>query len=103
MEISLTVDGTPREPKPDERLIELINRTGLNVPQVCYHPQLGPIQTCDTCMVEVDGKLVRACATHVAPGMNVSTISREQSRLSGKHSTGFSAITCSTVRCATTI
>ncbi len=26
-------------------------------------------------MVEVDGKLVRACATHVAPGMNVSTIS----------------------------
>ncbi len=75
MEINLTVDGTPRESKPDERLIELINRIGLKVPQVCYHPQLGPIQTCDTCMVEVDGKLVRACATHVAPGMNVSTIS----------------------------
>jgi formate dehydrogenase major subunit len=75
MEINLTVDGTPRESKPDERLIELINRIGLKVPQVCYHPQLGPIQTCDTCMVEVDGKLVRACATHVAPGMNVSTTS----------------------------
>src|SRR6266496_2862855 len=75
MEINLTVDGTPRESKPDERLIELINRIGSKVPQVCYHPQLGPIQTCDTCMVEVDGKLVRACATHVAPGMNVSTTS----------------------------
>ena len=75
MEINLTVDGTARESKPDERLIELINRIGLNVPHVCYHPQLGPIQTCDTCMVEVDGKLVRACATHVAPGMNISTIS----------------------------
>jgi formate dehydrogenase major subunit len=75
MEINLTIDGTPRESKPDERLIELINRIGLKVPQVCYHPQLGPIQTCDTCMVEVDGKLVRACATHVAPGMNVSTTS----------------------------
>ncbi len=75
MEINLTVDGTPRESKPDERLIELINRIGLKVPQVCYHPQLGPIQTCDTCMVEVDGKLVRACATHVAPRMNVSTTS----------------------------
>ncbi|PYL67053.1 MAG: oxidoreductase, partial [Verrucomicrobia bacterium] len=75
MEIKLTVDGTPRESKPDERLIELINRIGSKVPQVCYHPQLGPIQTCDTCMVEVDGKLVRACATHVASGMNVSTTS----------------------------
>ena len=75
MEIKLTVDGAPRESKPDERLIELINRIGSKVPQVCYHPQLGSIQTCDTCMVEVDGKLVRACATHVASGMNVSTTS----------------------------
>jgi len=75
MDNNLTVDGAPRETKPDERLIDLINRTGSKVPQVCYHPQLGPIQTCDTCMVEVDGKLVRACATPVAPGMNVSTTS----------------------------
>jgi len=75
MEINLTVDGTARVSKPDERLIELINRIGLKVPQVCYHPQLGPIQTCDTCMVEVDGKLVRSCATRVETGMNVSTTS----------------------------
>jgi predicted molibdopterin-dependent oxidoreductase YjgC len=74
MEINLTVDGTHRESKPDERLIDLINRIGSKVPQVCYHQQLGPIQTCDTCMV-VDGKLVRACAMPVAPGMNVSTTS----------------------------
>src|SRR5439155_24349212 len=73
MEISLTVDGTPRESKPDERLIDLLNRNGLKVPQVCYHPQLGPIQTCDTCMVEVDGELVRACGAVVADGMKVST------------------------------
>ena len=70
-----TVDGISKGLKPDERLIDLINRIGSKVPQVCYHPQLGPIQTCDTCMVEVDGKLVRACATQVAPGMNVSTTS----------------------------
>src|SRR5438034_9853966 len=73
--LGITVDGLAQEAKTDERLIELINRIGSKVPQVCYHPQLGPIQTCDTCMVEVDGKLVRACATHVASGMNVSTTS----------------------------
>src|SRR5438132_3429797 len=71
--IAVTVDGTTTEANPDERLVDLLNRTGTKIPQVCYHPQLGPIQTCDTCMVEADGKLVRACATVVAAGMNVST------------------------------
>src|SRR5438067_523637 len=71
--ISLIVDGTITEAKPEERLVDLLNRTGTKIPQVCYHPQLGPIQTCDTCMVEADGKLVRACAAIVAPGMDLST------------------------------
>jgi formate dehydrogenase major subunit len=42
-----------------------------SVPQLCYLEQMGPIQTCDTCMVEVDGHLVRACATVVRPGMKI--------------------------------
>jgi len=61
-----TINGTAREFTPGERLLEVINRAGIKVPQVCYHPQMGPIQTCDTCMVEVDGKLVRSCATPAA-------------------------------------
>jgi formate dehydrogenase major subunit len=68
-----TIDGTSREFTPGERLLEVINRVGGKVPQVCYHPQVGPIQTCDTCMVEVDGKLVRSCATPAADGMRVAT------------------------------
>jgi formate dehydrogenase major subunit len=32
---------------------------------------MGPIQTCDTCLVEVDGKLARACWTSVTAQMNV--------------------------------
>src|SRR5882724_6615791 len=71
--IRLTIDGTVTEGNPRECLVEVLNRLGTKIPQVCYHPQLGPIQTCDTCMVEADGKLVRACATMVAPGMVVST------------------------------
>ena len=53
--------------------MDLLNHVGADIPQVCYHPQLGPIQTCDTCMVEVNGELVRACGTKVADGMKVST------------------------------
>jgi formate dehydrogenase major subunit len=71
--LGITVDGLVQQAKVDERLIDVINRSGTKLPQVCYHPQLGPIQTCDTCMVEVDGKLVRACATNVSAGMSVTT------------------------------
>jgi formate dehydrogenase major subunit len=71
--LGITVDGLVQDAKANERLIDVINRSGSKVPQVCYHPQLGPIQTCDTCMVEVDGSLVRACATTVTAGMSVVT------------------------------
>ena len=71
--MSFTINGKAQAIKPGERLIDAINRSGVEIPQVCYHPQLGPIQTCDTCMVEVDGKLVRACGTAAEEGMTVVT------------------------------
>ncbi len=70
---AITIDGAACEADPGERLIDAINRAGAKLPQVCYHPQLGPIETCDTCMVQVDGKLARACGTKVAAGMTVLT------------------------------
>src|SRR5580704_1891242 len=83
--MAVTVNGIPLEFTDGERLVDLINKSecdkkasdagrgGVPLPQVCYHPQLGPIQTCDTCMVEADGKLVRACATVAVDGMRVQT------------------------------
>jgi formate dehydrogenase major subunit len=72
---SVTVDGHTHEAAVGERLIDLFNRNGIAVPQVCYHRQLGPIQTCDTCLVEIDGRLARACATQVSTDVVVSTAS----------------------------
>ena len=71
--MSATINGKSQVIEPGERLIDLIHRSGVEIPQVCYHHQLGPIQTCDTCMVEVDGKLVRACGTMASDGMTVVT------------------------------
>jgi formate dehydrogenase major subunit len=70
---TVLVDDVTQQAQPAELLVDLISRTGGTVPHVCYHPQLGPIQTCDTCMVEVDGRLVRACATVATEGMSIST------------------------------
>ena len=77
--VNVAIDGGVQEAQPDELLIDVINRTGGSVPHVCYHPQLGPVQTCDTCMVEVNGRLVRACATAVADGMKISIKSAKAS------------------------
>lgn len=73
MAISITVDGAVLECQPDDLLLDVINRNGRKIPQVCYHPQLGPIQTCDTCLVEVNGHLTRACAAKVSAGAMVET------------------------------
>jgi formate dehydrogenase major subunit len=75
----LTIDGIQVPGHSGELLIDLLNRrTAVKaqkaVPQVCYLPQMGPIQSCDTCMVKVNGELVRACATKVLAGMKVETV-----------------------------
>jgi len=73
MAFSVIIDGQALDAASGQLLIDVINRSAAQLPQVCYHPQLGPIQTCDVCMVEVDGKLVRACGTQVSAGMKVVT------------------------------
>jgi formate dehydrogenase major subunit len=71
--VNIAIDCVIREAQPNDLLIDLINRSDVSVPYVCYHPLLGPVQTCDTCVVEVNGRLIRACATAVADGIEIST------------------------------
>src|ERR1700722_11090081 len=75
----LTIDGLQVPGHAGELLIDLLNRRSAvkeqkPVPQVCYVKQMGPIESCDTCMVKVNGELVRACSTKVVAGMNVETV-----------------------------
>lgn len=65
--IQISIDETSHEVAPGERLIDAINRAAIPLSQVCYLPILGPIQTCDACIVQVNGKLVRACSTVCPP------------------------------------
>jgi formate dehydrogenase major subunit len=71
----ITLDGASVPVATGELLVDIVNRArpDRHLAQVCYHPQMGPIETCDTCMVEVNGKLVRACATQAVAGMIVVT------------------------------
>ena len=57
----------------DDSILTAALRHGVEIPHVCYEPMLGPLQTCDTCLVELDGVLVRACATTLYQGASVET------------------------------
>jgi formate dehydrogenase major subunit len=75
-EVEISVDGTAVAVSEGELLVEAILRHK-EIPHICYHsPLMGPIQTCDTCIVEVDGQLVRSCGTKVGAHMKVVTESK---------------------------
>ena len=76
----ITIDGAEVPAHSGALLIEVINlhREAVKqrpLPQVCYVPQIGPIESCDTCIVQVDGTLARACGTQITAGMNIVTTS----------------------------
>src|ERR1700758_4598721 len=74
--VEISIDGQPITTREGELLVEAILREK-EIPHICYHsPLMGPIQTCDTCLVEVAGKLERSCGINVTSGMNVVTDSK---------------------------
>jgi len=74
--VEISIDGSKILAEDGEMLLDAVLRK-VQIPHVCYHsPLMGPIQTCDTCLVEVDGKLVRSCGTKVAAGQIVGAESQ---------------------------
>jgi formate dehydrogenase major subunit len=78
--VTLRVDGQDVPAVEGRPVVEALTPTEgpepATFPAVCYHPSLGAVQTCDTCLVEVEGELVRACATPAGEGLEVATTGR---------------------------
>ncbi|HET8702041.1 MAG TPA: 2Fe-2S iron-sulfur cluster-binding protein, partial [Nitrococcus sp.] len=70
-ECRIIVDGHELQGMAGEPLIACLERNQIELPHLCYHPALGPLQTCDTCWVYADGGLVRACTLKVTDGMRI--------------------------------
>ncbi|KAF6578357.1 formate dehydrogenase subunit alpha [Paenibacillus sp. EKM212P] len=69
--IKITLNGQELKTKNSATILEVINENNIAHPQLCYVPEVDPIRTCDTCIVEVDGKLMRSCSTLASDGMNI--------------------------------
>ncbi|RKQ97186.1 formate dehydrogenase major subunit [Kushneria sinocarnis] len=90
---TITLDGRSLTGPADQPLVDFLEAHEINLPHVCYHQALGPLETCDTCWVRIDGELRRGCALRTYEGMNLSMddeqagAAREEGmdRLLGKH------------------
>lgn len=71
--ITVSINGETQTVEEGERILDYLTAQGIEHPHICYSEITGPIQTCDTCMVEINGELMRACSTTFEKGMEIKT------------------------------
>lgn len=74
--VKLTINGTEIEAAAGKTILEVVRERELDaIPTLCHSNELEPYASCFLCVVEIKGRpnLVPACATRVAPGMEVTT------------------------------
>ncbi|GLC87022.1 formate dehydrogenase subunit alpha [Lysinibacillus piscis] len=72
---TITINGVSYGVAEGATILDTINQNGIAHPQICHVPAVDPIETCDTCIVEVNGQLVRSCSTKAVDGMNIQLTS----------------------------
>src|SRR5690348_4546440 len=72
---TLTIDGKPISADESATILEAANEGGIRIPTLCDLEGVYDIGACRLCLVEVSGiaKLLPACTTKVAEGMEVRT------------------------------
>ncbi|WP_034261860.1 formate dehydrogenase subunit alpha [Bacillus sp. J33] len=72
--LNIKINGVEMKANPDQTVLQLLNDSSIEIPQVCYHPSLGAIETCDACIVSVNGELVRSCSAEIKEGDVIDTV-----------------------------
>jgi len=74
-DIEIEIDGIKLTAQPNQTVIQVADAAGIYIPRFCYHPHLSIPANCRMCLVEIAKapKTLPACATVVAPGMQVFT------------------------------
>ncbi len=75
--VTLKINGHKVRVKKDSTLLEIAKRKKIDIPTLCYHPQLSPYGGCRLCIVEVvDGgisRIVTSCNFPPKDGIEVYT------------------------------
>lgn len=71
--VNLTIDGLHIQVVEQTTILNAAKSVGIEIPSLCYHPNIEIFGSCRVCIVEVDGSLVTSCTTPVEEGMEVLT------------------------------
>jgi bidirectional [NiFe] hydrogenase diaphorase subunit len=79
--VSLTIDGKPVQVAPGTTLLLAAKANHIDIPTLCYHPELKPEGHCRLCVVEIGEaprtRLVNSCTYPAEPGLVVQTASEK--------------------------
>lgn len=74
---NVKINGVEVKVEKNQTALQLLSGQKLEVPNICYHPSLGAIETCDTCIIKVNGEFVRACKAEIRNGDVIDSQSPE--------------------------
>ena len=74
-DIVITINGSKLSGREGMTILEVARENGIDIPTLCYSPELIPIGACRICVVEVEGSktLVGSCHTPVTQEMVIYT------------------------------
>ncbi|HMP75389.1 MAG TPA: bidirectional hydrogenase complex protein HoxU [Kiritimatiellia bacterium] len=73
--LTLKIDDRDVSAVGGQTILEVARENGIGIPTLCYLKGLSPVGACRLCLVEIKGtpKLLPACVTRAAEGMEVTT------------------------------
>lgn len=83
MKISLTINGQKFKAEAGQAILEIARQNEIDIPALCYHPDLSVKATCRLCLVAIKGVALpqTACSTLAIDGMEIITESPELTQL----------------------
>ena len=77
--MNITINGKKLEVSEGKTILEAARENGILIPTLCYLKEINEVAACRMCVVEVKGseRLVAACNTKVAEGMEIVTDSEK--------------------------
>ncbi len=77
--VNVTIDGKQYNVPEGATVLEACKQAGIDIPVLCYHPDLTPVGSCRLCVVDIEGQRTfqPSCAYPVYDGMVVRTNTKE--------------------------
>ncbi len=75
--ITVYVNGKATQVLKNTKVLHACAKAGYPVPHLCYHEDLPAFGNCGVCMVEANGRTLRACSTPCEDGMQIKTTGKK--------------------------